>query len=183
MNQINIDLNSIEELFQEPEYNPFDPDSRCESGVADLYNQTQGLSPKTPLQIVISLAAQPIVTDILTRTKDALRRYFAVKIAQSEREIHEIRQQGKRDMGWAVTISVILLLGAFFVTQLTFLPEIMIYLLSTGAGIIAWVALWPPLDSILYEWSPYRQTKTRYQQLQSADIDHLQELIRGIITQ
>jgi hypothetical protein len=89
---------------------------------------------------------------------------------QSEREIREIRHQGKRDLGWALTISVILLLGAYLVTQLTFLPEIIIYLLSTGAGIIAWVTLWPPLDSVLYEWSPYRQTKLRYQQVQAAQI-------------
>ena len=170
MKQLNVDLNMIEELFEEPEFNPYDPDSRCESGVADLFNQTQDLSPKTQLQIVISLATQPKEADILTKTQDALCRYCTVKIAQSEREIHEIRRQGKRDLGWALTISMILLLGAFLVTQLTFLPEIIIYLLSTGAGIIAWVTLWPPLDSVLYEWSPYRQTKLRYQLLQSAEV-------------
>jgi len=73
-------------------------------------------------------------------------------------------------MGWASVISILLLLGAFLVTQLTFLPEVIIYLLATGAGIIAWVALWPPLDSILYEWSPYRQTKLRYEQLKSGQL-------------
>jgi hypothetical protein len=170
MKTIKGNLYVIEELFQEPEFNPYDPDSRCESGIADLFNQTQNLSQKEPLEIEISLAAEHGEEDILIKTKDALRRYCDVKIAQSEREILEIRHQGKRDLGWAVTISVILLLGAFFITQLTFLPEILIYLLSTGAGIIAWVALWLPLDSILYEWSPYRQTKLRYQQLQSAQI-------------
>ena len=171
MQKIKVDLNLIDDLFQEPEFNPFDPDSRCESGVADLFNQTQDISPKEPVQIEISLATQPVRMDILGKTEDALRRYCEVKIAQSEREIREIRHQGKRDLGWALTISVILLLAAYLVTQLTFLPEIIIYLLSTGAGIIAWVALWPPLDSILYEWSPYRQTKLRYKQLQSAQIE------------
>jgi hypothetical protein len=170
MKQINIDLNSIEELFQVGEFNPFDPDSRCESGIADLFNQTQDLSRNTQLEIMISLANPPMDNDILDKTKNALVNYCTVQITQSEREIHEIRQQGKRDLGWAATISVILLLGAFFITQLTFLPEILIYLLSTGAGIIAWVALWPPLDSILYEWSPYRQTKRRYKLLQSAAV-------------
>ena len=49
MKQLNIDLNMVEELFEEPEFNPYEPDSRCESGVADLFNQTQVLSPKTQL--------------------------------------------------------------------------------------------------------------------------------------
>ena len=73
MNQINIDLNSIEELFLEPEFNPFDP-CRCESGVADLFNQTQDISPKTPLQIVISLATPLKEAVIVTKTKEALQR-------------------------------------------------------------------------------------------------------------
>ncbi len=141
MEKIKVDLNGIDDLFQESQFNPFDPDSRCESGVADLFNQTQYLPPKEPLQIEISLARQPEGADILGKTKKALRRYCEVKIVHSEREIHEIRHQGKRDLGWALTFSVILLLGAYFVTTLTFLPEIIIYLLSTGAGIIAWVAL------------------------------------------
>ncbi len=102
--------------------------------------------------------------------KNAIGRYCGVKIAQSEREMQEIRKQGVRDLRWAMLISVTMLLGAFLITTLTFLPEVLIYLLSTGAGIIAWVTLWPPLDSILYEWSPYRQTKRRYQLLKSAQV-------------
>ncbi len=125
-------MNVIEDLFQEPKFNPFDPDSRCESGVADLFNQTQGLSLKEPVQIEISLATQPDSADILDKTENALRRYCEVKIAQSEREIREIRHQGKRDLGWALTISVILLFDAYLVTQLTFLPESILSLAKVG---------------------------------------------------
>ena len=108
MKKFKVDLNVIEDLFQEPEFNPFDPDSRCESGVADLFNQTQDLSPKEPVQIEISLATQPVGADILGKTENALQRYCEIKIAQSEREIREIRHQDKRDLDWALTISVIL---------------------------------------------------------------------------
>ena len=170
MEKLSINLNNIEELFQEPDFNPFDPDSRCESGVADLFNQTQELSQKEALQVEINLADRSDKADLLAETEAAMKRYCEVQIAKSDREIREIRHQGYRDLGWAMLFALILLLGAFLITQLTFLPEIVIYLLSTGAGIIAWVMLWPPLDSILYEWSPYRQTKRRYQQLQSAQI-------------
>jgi hypothetical protein len=170
MEKLSINLNTIEELFQEPDFNPFDPDSRCESGVADLFNQTQELSQKEAVQIEINLANRSDQADLLAETGAAMKRFCEVQIAKSEREIHEIRRQGYRDLGWAMLFALIMLLGAFLITQLTFLPEIVIYLLSTGAGIIAWVMLWPPLDSILYEWSPYRQSKRRYRQLQSAQI-------------
>jgi len=170
MKNISVDLNAIDELFQEPDFDPFNPQSRCESGMADLYNQTQNLSSKEALQITISIPGDVVEEDKKNEIKNAIQRYCVVKITQSEREAQEIRKQGVRDLRWAMIISVTLLLGAFLITQLTFLPEILIYLLSTGAGIIAWVTLWPPLDSILYEWSPYRQTKIRYQLLNSAQL-------------
>ncbi len=170
MKHISVDLKAIEELFQEPYFDPFDPNSRCESGMADLYNQTQNLSSKDALQITIALPGDVVEKDNINEIKNAIQRYCGVKITQSEREMQEIRKQGTRDLRWAVIISVSLLLGAFLITTLTFLPEVLIYLLSTGAGIIAWVTLWPPLDSILYEWSPYRQTKRRYQLLKSAQV-------------
>ena len=170
MKRISVELNGIHELFQEPDFDPFDPDCRCESGIADLYNQTQNISRKEEIQIELNLPEDAAQPKTQPEIEAALKRYCDVKIIQSEREIHEIRHQGVRDMGWASVISILFLLGAFLVTQLTSLPELIIYLLATGAGIIAWVALWPPLDSILYEWSPYRQTKQRYEQLKSAQL-------------
>ena len=138
--------------------------------MADLFNQTQKISSKDALQITISLPVKVVEQGQKDEIKNAIGRYCGVKITQSEREMQEIRKQGTRDLRWAVIISVGLLLGAFLITTLTFLPEVLIYPLSTGAGIIAWVTLWPPLDSILYEWSPYRQTKRRYQLLKSAQV-------------
>ena len=170
MEELKIDLNSIEELFSEPEFNPFDPKSRCESGIADLFNQTQDLSQRKPVQIVINLEDGSEPEDLHSKTEEAVKRYCEVQITKSEREIREIRHQGIRDLGWAMLFALIMILGSFLIYQLTFLPEVITYLLSTGAGIIAWVMLWPPLDSILYEWSPYRLTKRRYRQLQSAEI-------------
>ena len=170
MKVISVELNGIDELFQESEFDPFDPTSRCESGIADLYNQTQNLSPKEPLQIMISFPEDAVDSETQRKIKNAIERYCEVKIIQSDREIREIRKQGMRDLRWAMIISVILLLGAYLITELTFLPEILIYMLSTGAGIIAWVTLWPPLDSVFYEWSPYRQIKIRYLLLKSAQV-------------
>ena len=44
----------------------------------------------------------------------------------------EIWDQGQRDLGWALTISMILLLAAYLVTQLTFLPEIILNRAKVG---------------------------------------------------
>ena len=170
MKKISIELNGIEQLFQEIEFDPFDANGRCESGISDLYNQTQNLPRSAALQIELNLPLEAEREKTKEEIETAIKRYCEVQISKSEMEIREIRHQGLRDVGWASVISILLLVGAYLVTQLIFLPEVIIYLLATGAGIIAWVALWPPLDSILYAWSPYRQRKLRYQQLKLAQV-------------
>ena len=170
MKKIAIELSELDELFKDPNFDPFDPHSRCESGISDLFNQTQNFPAKETVQITISLPGNSEDLARQDQIRNAIQRYCAVRISQSEMEIQEIRKQGFRDLRWAVIISVCLLLFAFLITQLTFLPEILHYLLSTSAGIIAWVMLWPPLDSVFYEWSPYRRTKLRYELLKSAQV-------------
>ena len=163
-------MKKIEELFQEPDYNPFDSKSRFQSGFDELVDQVRELSMKEPLKIRITLSSLPVESDIEGLAKNALSRYCTHKINECEREIHELRSQGKRDLQWAVSLSFIFFLGAFFIAQLGFLPEFIIYLLATGFGILAWVVLWSPLDNLLYEWRPYRRSKRIYKYIQSSEL-------------
>jgi hypothetical protein len=105
------------------------------------------------------------------RVNSALSRFCSVKIHEFEQEIYKLRHQGKQDLIWALTLSFVFFLGAFFVSQLPFLPEFVIFLLSTGFGILAWVVLWPPLDNLLYEWRPYRHSQRVYEYIQTANLD------------
>ena len=49
---IKVRLNAIEELFAEPEADPFDPDSRYRTGMEELLDQMHGLRWKR-LKVVI----------------------------------------------------------------------------------------------------------------------------------
>jgi hypothetical protein len=151
LNTIRIELNAIEDLFIEPDFNPFDPESRFQSGFDEMAEQVRELSMKVPHKICISLSSTPDEVDHEGLTSSALNRFCTVKIGECEQAIRELRSQGKRDLLSAFSLSFILILGEFLFVQLSFLPEIFTYLLATGFGLIAWVVLWPPLDKLLYE--------------------------------
>ncbi len=168
---IKLEMNNINELFVEPAYDPFAPQSRFQSGFDELVDQVRELSMKEPLKICLTLTHPPEDTNIEGVTKDALYRFCAVKIRECEQAIHELRSQGKRDLVSAFLLSFILIFGEFFIVQLRFLPESLTYLLATGFGIIAWVILWPPLDKLLYEWRPCRRSQRIYQYIQSAALE------------
>lgn len=170
-NTIHIQLNAIEDLFLEPEHNPFDPENRFQSGFDDLVDLVRELSKKVPLKISISLSSTSDEADLEGLTKNALHRFCTVKLRECEQAIRELRSQGKRDLLSAFSLSFILILGEFFIVQLRFLPEFLTYLLTTGFGLIAWVVLWPPLDKFLYEWRPSRRSQRIYKYLQSARLE------------
>ncbi|MFC1996277.1 hypothetical protein ACFLXI_01555 [Chloroflexota bacterium] len=170
LNIINIEVNAIEDLFIEPEFDPFEPESLSQSGIDVLVNQVRKLSMREPLKIRINLLSQPEDKADEWIVKSALDRYCLVKIRECELEIYELRNQGKRDLIWALTLSFLFFLGAFFATQIPFIPEFVIYLISTGFGILAWVVLWPPLDNLLYEWRPFRRSQQIYNYIQTAKL-------------
>ena len=171
LNTINIGLNSIEDLFLEPDFNPFNLQSRFQSGIDELVEQVRDLSMKRPLKICLSLASQSNEAEFDRLVKNALNRYCTVKIRECEQSIHELQSQGKRDLVYALLLSFIMVLGEFFIVQMSFLPEVFSYLLATGFGLIAWVVLWPPLDKLLYEWRPCRRAQRIYKYLQSAKVE------------
>jgi len=75
MKNIAVELSDLGELFQDPNFDPFDPESRCESGIADLFNQTQNLSPQVELQITISLPGHSTDLERQDEVRNAIQRY------------------------------------------------------------------------------------------------------------
>lgn len=166
-----INLETVDELFLVPNFNPFDPKSRYQSGIDELIALVRKQSFRQPLKIYINIQSRPNDNEFKSEIKNALSRYCSVKISECEQEIQQIKSQGRRDLVWAFTLSFGFLLGAFFTSQLSILPELIIYLISTGLGILAWVVLWPPLDGLLYEWRPCRRSQRIYQRIQAADVE------------
>lgn len=170
INTIKLELKVIEDLFIEPSYNPFDSESRFQSGIDELVDQISKLSVNGSLRIHLSLSSPPDGEDFSEATINAINRYCSVKIRECEQAIHDLQSQGKRDLLSALLLSFILIIGEFFIVQLPVLPEVFTYLLASGFGIIAWVILWPPLDKLLYEWRPCRRSQQIYKHIQAAEI-------------
>ena len=167
---IGVALNSPEELFAEPVFDPYDPESRFDSGIDELVHQLKKLSPKRELQIEISLPSLAKDADAENQMSKAIRRYCSVKILDCQRTIQETKRQAIREIMISGVIALALLICGYILTFWTSLPQIMTYIFSSGIGILTWVILWPPLDSYLYEWRPCRQTQLVYERIQAAMI-------------
>ena len=74
VDEIKVRLNGIEELFSEPEADPFDPDSRYWTGLEELLEQMHGLRSKER-RVVIELPPETLKSDLQKKTEAGLRRY------------------------------------------------------------------------------------------------------------
>jgi hypothetical protein len=171
-NEIEITLNSIEELFAEPTADPFDPDSRYLSGIDELAGQLR-LMPRElgkPTRLTVQLPDTAVTPDTQPTLKAALERYCQAQIAANRQAIAELRVSSRRSTISAFVIVVIMVI-------LTFLLILTVPPLAEWSGAIAgfvgiaiWVIFWDPIYNYVYAWRPNRLDIKVYENLREAEL-------------
>lgn len=172
--EIRLELASIDQLFQDPTFDPFTPGSRRLSGIDELLEEMRELPGREMddvRRLTIALPAGTVEPGLSQEVKQAVERYCAEMIEQNERDLREVRRGGRRQLPYSL---VIILIGAALVYLIsvvssTWSAELTTFL--TGAlSILAWVALWQPFQAFIYDWIPYRRDIAILEQLKSVEV-------------
>ena len=169
-NELSVDLSSIEELFAEPAADPFDPESRYQSGI-DVIAADLRLRPlRRPSRIVVRLPRQVIDSGLEERTRDALDRYCSAKIDENRLQEQDIRMQGRRTfLGAGIAVILIGLAYAALATLVP-MPDVLVALIGFWAGIAAWAIAWNPIDTLIFYWRPNRREAELFENIQKAEL-------------
>ena len=171
-NEIKLKLNSIEEFFGEPTADPFDPDSRYQSGIDEVVGylrlRRHELGEKT--RLVIQLPQTAVTPDAPSTLKAALDRYAAAQIAQNRQAIDELRVGSRRQALSAFIIVAVLIL--FTMLLLAAIPPLQDFsgALAGFVGIAVWVIFWDPIYNYAYAWRPNRLDIKVFENLQEAEL-------------
>jgi len=98
----------------------------------------------TVLRRVKELAPETIV--------DAVRTHFRYELAQVQRRLREHMRRGQMSLAVGLVALVVFLSLAGFIVS--FPPGPVREILREGCVITGWVAMWRPLDILLYDWWP-----------------------------
>lgn len=172
--EIRLELNSIDQLFQDPVFDPFTPDSRSLSGIDELLNQMHELSGReleAMRRLAIALPAGAVAPGLDLEVKQALQRYCDEMIAQNERDLREVRRGGRRQLPYSLVVIVLGTGVVYLVSQLlgSWSTELTVFL-SGALSILAWVALWQPFQAFIYDWIPYRRSIAILEHLRSMEV-------------
>lgn len=165
---IDIRLKTAHQLFDGRDPAPFRERDLDEDAVEYIVGAFEELHAKAEVKIVLWIA-EP-APDLPSETlQQAVQTFFGYEIARLQRRTRQHLRTGQVALGIGLAILTVFLTLAEF-TRL--LPDgTMRQILREGLVIIGWVAMWRPLDVLLYDWLPLSRERKLFERIAATEIE------------
>lgn len=156
---ITVRLDSIDQLFNAPDPNPFSDKQVNVLGESALELAVRralaaGVRPGEVRRLTIELPANQVTPGLQEQTTAAIRRYAEAKIADNRLTIRLSRMRGLIGLIMVTLITLAVLAIAFVIVSgpLANAGSVVQTLVLGSASIFAWVIMWDPLERLLFDW-------------------------------
>lgn len=169
VHDIRLELADPRELFHPAELDPIGGRPYAEPGLERILNR---IRPRTagPVRATLRLPAAARTPDLEARLRSGLQQYCDHRIGQISNDIASLRQEGLATLWRGLLFLALCMLGSQVLGEPKFLPGILARFLDEGLIIAGWVALWYPLDALLYQHWPLKRERRLYQSLRDMDL-------------
>lgn len=166
MHTIDIRIHSLGQLFESLDPSPFHDKALDRNAEAYLIDSASEFAPGTALRVLVHAPAalQNQLADITT----AVHAHFALAATLAQRR-HRARLRVGR-MGLLLGL-IVLVLALLLRTWISGLPAPSGEVLSEGLLILAWVALWRPAETALFDRWEHREQIRLLQQLSVVPVE------------
>ena len=154
-----IRLESIEQLFNAPDINPFSEEEVDVLGEPALLRAVRRLLAHRVrnwegMRLVLELPADQITPGLEQQTQDALRRYSDAKIEDNHLTIRLSRTRSLLGLGMVTVISIVVMGLAYLLFNTVFAtaPDSVKTLIAASISVFVWVILWDPMEKLLFDW-------------------------------
>jgi len=167
---LKLELARLDELFCAPELDPLAGRVEELPGLDRLANQLRPL-PRAPVCIRIVLPASERAADLEARCRVALRAVLDRRIERNRNDARSLRQEGYATLWRGLVFLALCLLGSRLMGEITLLPGFVGRFIDEGLVIAGWVALWYPLDVLLYQRWPLARERRLYETLRDMRLE------------
>lgn len=163
--QVTAEIESLDQLFEAPDFDPFSEQPRTSAVVDDIiaHLRSRHMRHKPSVALTLLLPPGEELEEAVASASAALRRFAALKTAETQKEIEITRFEGRARLPWGIVVAVAVLVLVALAAVL--LPENLDPLLvafSPVVSVIIWVAIWNPAEALLYENWMLRRQKAAY---------------------
>lgn len=165
---IDLNIRHSQQLFDGRDPAPFHERDLDDEAVAYLLGAAQEIPRKLPLAIVVTISEEPeprLAADVIVK---AMRGHFVYAGEQVERRLREHLRRGQMILGVGLVVLVLFLTLAQLTASLTAGP--LREILREGLVITGWVAMWRPLEILLYDWWPLVDERRQVRRILDAPV-------------
>jgi hypothetical protein len=154
--ELTLRLDSLDHLFA-PNSDAFSESHSIESGFDTLEHTLLAYPARGPIRTTVSLPASKIGAGTEDEVRGAIARHCERLIAHNDDEWTSLKRQGTRTLWAGIAVLAVGLVVADLITRSSSPGEVRVVLGQGFFVVVAWVALWYPLDILFHYLRPYRQ--------------------------
>ena len=161
-----VRLRSLQQLFDCRDPAPFRERGLDEGAVDYITTAAEDIPKQDGLRIVLWFEEEPELPDALIA--EAVRAHFDWMRDRTTRRLYRHLRQGRSFLGGGLLVLSVFLTAVALLTTHWRSPVTDVF--REGLVIIAWVAMWRPIESLLYDWWPLFEQRRLLRRLALADV-------------
>lgn len=172
IHQLALRVREVAQLFNSMDPTPFlnkdlDPE-------AEVYIETwaAGFAPNSRFHLIVHTEQWPSDGDPTEMLTAAIHNHFSYKADRARGVLKHFLQQGRMSLVIGLVFVSLCLIAADAIANLG--ANTGLTIARESLTIVAWVAMWRPLQIFLYDWWPFQRQIRLYENLSSAHIQVIQ---------
>jgi hypothetical protein len=166
---IDIKLKSTRQLFDYRDPAPFRERDLDEDAVAYILGAVEDIGSERSFKLVLWLAEEPEPHLPEEMIRESIRAHFEYERDAVRRRVHKLLRHGRSIAMIGVTV-LFACLGAAELLNTQTTPTWQ-RILREGLVIMGWVALWRPVEVLLYDWRPLLAERRLLERVISAPVE------------
>ncbi|HYM42227.1 MAG TPA: hypothetical protein VET46_05595 [Steroidobacteraceae bacterium] len=166
---IEIRLREVRQLFHTLDPAPFREKDLDETAAAYLLEACQEAGSRRRLRLVVHLPASAAESDDARTLPEAVHHYFAYRERQLQTDLVRLLRYG----------AVSLVIGLVFLVACLALRRALVgrepivdrAIVDEGLVILGWVAMWRPIEILLYDWWPLSRRRALLRRLATIPVE------------
>ncbi len=164
---IDIKIKTIQQIFDGRDPAPFRERDLDEDAVDYIVGAAEEIPRKIGLKIVFWISdPSPQVDDLIV--VEGVRSHFTYELERLRRRLRQLVRQGQL----ALLVGIGALVALLSLAELALMiPAVHVrQIVREGLVITGWVAIWRPLDVLLYEWWPVVRQRRLFARILASDV-------------
>lgn len=168
MTEATIALESAEELFAAPVPDPLAGRFETHSGMDRLLDRLTPAAARSPLTVVVEVPDAD--AGLAARLRPAIAGYVGHRVAELRTAKRQIERRGYTELALGLVFLAACLALSSAAVAIPAGPEWLGFVVAEGLVIVGWIALWHPVDMLLFERGPLRREIRLLEAIAAADL-------------